>query len=233
MKMLPSQLAPFTQNEKLRSIVQRAARRYAALVYQHDNEIVRYVAGDGMAWHSAFNRGLAEGFERCARRGGWTWRKHHDARIPFTGDLVWMERARGQLRFLVQLGENRFSLLHMTGEVDANNKTLDVMALGPARREWLRGQNWSVVRAEAPHLFNQDEDGFRLRPHSEEPLHICLITQRRGHADLRVYAGIPTNEWDGVGTIRLAEIEHLFDVPIASKTGKGRLVQLPDIERAA
>ena len=194
---------------------------------------MRYVAGDGMAWHSAFNRGLAEGFERGARRGGWTWKKSHDARVPFAGDLVWMERARGQLRFSLQLGGHRFSLLHMTGEVDVQNKTLDVMAMGPARREWLQSQNWSVVRAEPPNLFNQGDDGFVLRPHSEEPLHICLITQRRGYTDLRVYAGIPTNEWDGIGTIRLAEVEHLFDVPIVSKTGKGRMLHLADFDQAA
>lgn len=230
---LPSQLAPFTSNERVRAIVERAARRYADLVYEHDNEIIRYVAGDGMAWHSAFNRGLAVGFEKGARRAGWEFKTSHDARVPFAGDLVWTERVRGQVRFRMQLGGHKFSLLHMTGEVDAQRKTLDVMALGPTRREWLQGQNCSVVRPETPNLFNQDEDGFRLRPHSEEPLHVVLMTQRRGHADLMVYAGVPTNNWDGPGTILLAEVEHLFDVPIVSKTGKGRVLHLPDFDKAA
>ena len=227
----PAQLAPFTCNPHFRTIIESAARRYADHVYLNSKEVIRSTASDGMARHSEFNRGLAEGFKRASMKAGWDWEMKHDASLPFEGDLVFLEKFKGQVRFGMQIGERKFSILHMTGNIDVQEQKLEVMRVGPARQNYIQGQSLSVVRNEPPNLFNQGEVAFSLRPHSEEPLHILIVTQRRGFADVRVWAALPVDHWEEDGVIPLAELEHLFDVPIdkaATRTVKreGNVIQL-------
>lgn len=211
----PSQLAPFISNPHLLAIIEGAGRRYAEHIYASSLEEIPSTASDGMTRHSEFNRGLAEGFKRRARRGGWNWKTKHDASIPFLGDLVCLQKHRGQVRFGLQIGTLKFSLLHMTGKVDIHQRKVEVMELGPSRQNYLQQQNTGVVRIEPAHLFGgEGREEFALRLQDEEPLHILLVTQRRGMNLVQVYAALPIDRWEEEGIIPLAELEHLFDVPI-------------------
>lgn len=211
----PSQLAPFTSNSHFRAIIEGAARRYAEHIYASSLEVIPTTASDGMTRHSEFNRGLADGFKRLSRRARWSWEAKHDPTLPFIGDLVYLQKFKGQVRFGMQINELKFSLLHMTAKVDLHTRKIEVMELGPARRNYLQGQSSGVVRTEPANLFNSEEsEDFTLRLQDEEPLHIIIVTQRRGMNLVRVYAALPVDHWEEEGIIPLAELEHLFDVPI-------------------
>lgn len=221
----PSQLAPLTSNPHFRAIIEASAKRYADHFYLSSLEEIEVTSGDGMARHSEFNRGMADGFKRRAKRGGWTWKSKHDPTLPFIGDLVYLLKHNGQMRFGVQIGDLKFSLLHMTGKVDIYQRKIEVMKIGPSRGDYIHGQSSAVVRVEPPNIFNSvgEPEDFRLRVQTEEAMHIIIVTQRCGDL-VRVYAGSPVNYWEEEGIIPMAELEHLFDVPI-KKTGETPMVK--------
>ncbi len=211
----PSQLAPFTSNPHFRAIIEGATKRYAEHIYASSLEEIPSTASDGMTRHSEFNRALADGFKRCAKRGNWTWKTRHDSLMPFIGDLAYLQKHKGQVRFGIQAGHLKFSLLHMTGKVDIHQRKIEVMEIGPSRQNYLHGQNSGVVRIEPAHLFGGDQsEDFALRLQDEEPIHVLLVTQRRGMNMVQIYAALPVDHWEEEGIIPLAELEHLFDVPI-------------------
>lgn len=216
-----SLLTSLTSRLMFREAVEYGATRYAETKYLHQTNILRYQPGDGMVCHGWFNRGFAERFARSARRAGkriqFVVKKKND--VHYIGDVVLVNKFKGQTRFDVCLENKRYQLLHMTGKVDEYNKTLQVYIIGTARMEYLKNQSSRVVRPTSPNLFDQEPNDLDLVVEDDNPTRVIIVTEISPLRDkVTVWACTPISEFNAeTGIIQLAELEKICEKPIASK----------------
>lgn len=234
---LPSLLAPLTSRAIFRDAVEVGATRYAETKYQHQTNVLTYQAGDGMGCHGWFNRGFSEKFARSARRSGkrvyFVVKKKKD--VHYIGDVVFVKNFNGQTRFDASLEDKRYTFLHMTGQVDPHNKTLEVYKVGKARTEYLKNQSSRVVKVASPDLFNLEFNDFSLIVDDDRATRIIIVTQVSRLKDrLEVWACIPTSTFDSdTGVIQLSELEKICEKPITNKRATVNVTPKPEVEKDA
>jgi hypothetical protein len=231
----PSLLAPLTSRAIFREAVEYGATRYAETKYQHQSNILTYQPGDGMVCHGWFNRGFAEKFARSARRASkriqFVVKKKSD--VHYIGDVVLVNKYKGQTRFDAYLENRKYQLLHMTGTVDEFNKTLEVYNIGIARTEYLKNQSSRVVRPASPDLFNQNPNDLEMVIDDDNATRIIIVTQISRFRDkITVWACTPTSIYDAdSGIIQLAEVEKICERPITNKRPSVDVTPKPETEK--
>ena len=212
------QLHPLLNNPYIVSAIEEATSRHATAILSNRKSALPYQSCDGMARHGEFNRGLADTLKRSQRKSKIKFVAKKEDQGPVIGDLIVYDPFKGQVRFSAQLQKRRYQLLHMTGSVDEINLRLDVKAMGLSRVEYCQGQSSRVSRSPQPNLFDGNPEQFVMTLDDEKPTRIIIVTQRVGPLKdtLRVWMCAPIPEFDAdEGLIELAEVKHLFDVPIS------------------
>ncbi len=148
---------------------------------------------------------------------------------------MFVTKFKGQTRFDAHLENKKYLLLHMTGKIDEQNKTLEVYNIGIARREYLENQSSRVVRSTSPDLFNQEPDDFNLIIDDDNPTRVIIVTQISRFKDkIVVWACIPTSTFNSeTGIIQLAELEKICEKPISAKRPSIMVTPKPESEKGA
>ncbi len=213
------------QIELLRKAIEAGTANYGnAIMSQHESALPS-LTGDGMAWHNAFVRGVAESVARSVARRGrkehitWLANRKELEGFKLLGDYVAFAPVKGQNRFSLRLAGKQYLLLPASGSITQNILTLSSM--GKMRQEFLINQMedipknpyWSFEHILGPinRMPNQ-----MLFPNTNE-LRVLIVTNVYGTRKerIKVWLAIPDGRFNfHLGIVSLAESDIVLDTTI-------------------